>query len=80
MPHYFTNNVQCFCIGTYNSIKIEFGISVGPNVSDSNIFEAWLVQVLTMKFLNHFRSIDKIDIRFLGPFAYFVILPINKIL
>ena len=36
--------------------------------------------VLAMEFLNHFRSIGKIGSRFPNPFAYFVILPMNKIL
>ena len=72
--------IQYFYIGTCISAKIEFDIGVSPDVLDSNILEAWFVQVLVTELLNHFKSINKIGNRFLGPFTHFVILPLNKIL
>ena len=77
--HCFTVCIECFCIGTCISTKIESDAGVGPHVLGSNIFEAWLVRILTMKVLNHFKSIGKIGSRFPSPFTHFVTLPMNQI-
>ena len=80
VPLHFTIFIQCFCIGPRINTKNEFDVGVGPDILDSNILEAWLIWILAMKLLNHFRSIDKIHSRFLGLITHFVTLLMNKIL
>ena len=77
--HHFTVYVECFCINIYISAKSKSDAGVGLDILDLNIFEAWLVRILVMELLNHLRSIRKIGNKFPSPFAYFVILPINRI-
>ena len=56
----FTVSVRCFCIDTYINVKMGFDVDVDLEVLNLNIFEAWLVQVLAMEFLNHFRSVERL--------------------
>ena len=47
---------------------------------DSNIFEAWLLQVLAIELPKHLRSDDKLGSRVSSPFTDFVTLLKDKIL